>query len=215
VKPSTKLILLLVVVILLFIAALVTGIYMNGKGNGGSPTDAIKRDWLKALGGLSALFAPKIVLAPLHCTELPKPGQPAVGLSQQRVDGPFELTEAHPTCAIDIPKDAKHDYRHAELKVSGTGTLATVYVRAQFSADDFPKANRDMKKCFLDGEPLDAFRLELRYAAGAADNSWECWLKQDPNEAISVTVLQDGGRLTLTCNGCKSDSQKIIRMKME
>ena len=223
-KPSTKLILLLVVVTLLFIAALVMGVYMNDKDKGRSPNDAIKRNWLKALGGLSAVFAPKIDLKSLSCTEYAQPsgqpGQPVVHLRDQSVKGSFELTDAHPTCSIDIPKDGKHDYRHAELRVAGNAP--TVYVHAKFAGKDFPREKRDRSKCSLDPpdprDPdtlLDGFRLEVSFTEGDVKDPWKCWLKQEANEPISVTVLQDGGRLTLTCLGCKSSPQRIVRMEME
>jgi hypothetical protein len=214
VKPSTKLILLLVVVSALFVAALVLGVFINHGGNNGRPSgvDGMKRDWLKALGALSGLFAPRVDLASLRCKDAPKP--PVVSAFEQRVDRPFELTAAHPTCEIQIPGDSKHDYRHAKLKV--LDTTATVYVRAQFAEHDFPRAERDPSKCFLDKEPLDAFRMEVRYSdGGSAKDPWECWLKQEPNEPISVTVLKDPGRLALSCAGCKSDGKKTIRLEME
>ena len=64
---------------------------------------------------------------------------------------------------------------------------------------------------------MDSFRLEVNYVANGADKPkrpWECWLKQEPNDPVSVTVLQKGGNLMLTCRECKSP-QKIIRMEME
>jgi hypothetical protein len=225
VKPSTKLILLVIVVTLLFVAALVMGIFMNDGGNGGRPksVDDMKRSWPKALRGLSALFIPPIELAKLRCKE--KPRQPLGAVFEQPVSA-FELTEAHPACEIEIPGDRTHEYRRAELKV--IGTTATVYLRAQFKEKYFPINERDKTKCFLDPppcvstltcpdpEPRDAFRMEMRPVSGDADDgTWECWLKQKPNEPISVTALRGGARFMLTCVGCKSEGQRVIRMKME
>jgi len=228
VKTSTKLILLLGVVLLLFVATLVVGIFMNDGGNGGRPksVDTMKRGWPKRLSGLSALFTPPIELGELHCTETPR--QPLGPVFKQPVATRFELTEAHPACEIEIPGDRKSEARRAELKVDGT--TATVYVRAQFKQKFFPIDKRDETKCFIDPpdclrtltcpntkppKPLDAFRLEVRAVDGGADGTWECWLKQEPDEPVAVIALRDTTRLTLTCHGCKSGGQRTIRMKME
>jgi hypothetical protein len=210
VKPRTKLILLIVVVGLLFVATLIMGVFTNDAGNGG--LDDLKSSWVKGFGGLSARFAPPIELAKLRCKETPK--QPIGSVFEQRVDRPFELTEAHPACEIEIPGDRTREYRRAELKV--IGTTATVYLRAQFQEKYFRINERDKTKCFFDHEPRDAFRMEMRPVGGDADDgTWECWLKQKPNEPISLTALREGARFVLTCVGCKSEGQRVIRMKME
>lgn len=191
----------------LYFVALGTGIAVNKGKNGGQPGDlgAMQDTWISALGPLLSSFAPRLDLTGLEC-------------NGKRVAGVFELREEKPTCTIDIPGDRDEDYRKAELRV--IGSKAGVYVWARFDGTRFKKSERDRKTCFLDGEPLPppALRLKIEYSPAASDDledPWECWLAKEPSKPVPLTVMTDGGDLTLTCEGCDAQQKRLIRLKLQ
>lgn len=191
----------------LYFVALGTGIAVNKGKDGGKPGDlgAMQDTWISALGPLLSSFAPRLDLTGLEC-------------NGKRVAAVFELNEQKPTCTIGIPGNREEDYRKTELRV--IGTEPGVYVRARFDGTRFAISERDKKTCFLDGEPLPppGLRLKIEYSPAADDDlqrPWECWLAKDPSEPVPLTVMTDGGDLTLTCEGCKAQQQRLLRLKLE
>lgn len=199
-------ILLIVLAVVLYAGALTLGLF-NNETSEPPAADQGGRDWLASLGGMTSRFSPRLDVKKLKCN-----GQP--------VSRPFTLTQAEDSCELAFAGDADEDYRQANLELlppQGT-TTAGVYIRAKYEQDRFPIQRRDPASCFLDGEPLPHdFRLEVRYAADDEDldNPWECWLRHDADEPVSLTVMKDGGRLLLRCAGCDSDTQREIRARIK
>ena len=214
-KPATATVLLLVVVVLLYVAALALGLVVNGRG-GASSAGESDRDWLAGLGALSAPFAPHLDVSRLQCKAAASAG---VSGKSQAVAKAFKLTEDHPTCDIEFPGDKSEDYRRAELELlPGASSQPAVYVLAAYEQKPYPSAKRDRSKCFLDEPSIPhAFRLQLRFEIDLdeMDNPWTCWLHQDARDPVSITVLEDGGKVTLECVGCNASARREIGMRMQ
>ena len=206
-KPVVVLILLIAIVLVLY--SVVLGVDLGSKGEGKPKSiDSAGAGWVDAMSGLTAWFAPALELPDALC-------------NGQRVSGLFRLTESAPNCSFAIPRDPeKNTYRHAELRVIATSGAKppTVYVRAVFDEDDFAKNDRDPDTCILTDpeERLDPYRLELEYdPAGDGPDDWSCWLLQKPSKPASLTVLEDGGTLTLTCVGCDTSERREVTLRLK
>ena len=120
------------------------------------------------------------------------------------------------------------------LRTPATNDLA-VFIRAEFKDPPFAEANRDKWKCFTDPLPLPGalpgqveiqypdevkerkLRLQIRYVPNdeGADDTWKCWLLHDRSEPFGITMLADGGSLTLQCVGCAADSQRELLLRVK
>jgi hypothetical protein len=199
-------ILLVVVAVVLYAGALTLGLFTNQTREAPS-ADQSGRDWLVSLNGMTARFAPHVDLKRLRCN-----GQP--------VSRPFRLTHAAQLCELDVPGSADEDYRQTTLELlpGEGGAKPGVYIRAKYEQGRFPVEQRNPASCFLDGEELPhAFRLEVRLAAEDEDlnDPWECWLQHKAEDSVSLTVMQEGGRITLRCAGCDDDTRREIRARMK
>ncbi len=199
-------ILLIIAAVVLYAGALTLGLFTNQTREAPS-ADQSGRDWLASLGGMTAGFAPRLDLKRLRCN-----GQP--------VSRPFMLTQAAESCELSIPGDADEDYRHATLELlpAGGSSRPGVYIRAKYEQGRFPVERRDPASCFLDGEELPhAFHLEvrLRVEDEDLDDPWECWLQHKAEDPVSLTVMKEGGRITLRCAGCDNDARQEIRARMK
>ena len=60
-------------------------------------------------------------------------------------------------------------------------------------------------------------RLQIRYVPNdeGDDDTWKCWLLHDRSEPFGITVLADGGSLTLQCVGCAADSQRELLLRVK
>jgi hypothetical protein len=196
-KPATKLGIGLGVLVVLCFVALALGFTLNSSGQDRPGTPA----WANVLGGLSARFAPKLPLARLRCNDQP-------------VASDFRLTETQSLCRIRIPRDGREDYRKADLMIVQTPAAANlgVYIRAEFDDQYFDEDDPD-ERCRGDGQ-LAAFRVEILYEpAEDSGGDWDCWLQQERSEPIALTVLRDGGELTLQCQGCENGKEVSMRMQ--
>jgi hypothetical protein len=218
-KPSTGVVLLITVVVVLYFVALGLGFALNR--DNGTSVDAVG-SWKKALGGLSALFAPPLDLRAVDCN-----GQPVTGL--------FKLTEANPKCTLRFSA-SEDDYRKGELdflRTPATNDLA-VLVRAEFKEKYFHEEERDQSKCFTDPPPIAGqlptgqielpkevkqlpLRLQIRYTPneGGDAATWKCWLLLARGEPFGVTVLEDGGNLELECVGCAAGAQRELLLRLK
>ena len=209
-KPATGVVLLLVAVVLLYAAALALGVAVNR--GGGKPSAGGGDDWLAGLGNMTSAFATPLDVSRLQCrVEVPGGGS---GKSQP-VAQRFALNEDDAACTIRIPHDSREDYRHASLEVQDTPAAQQlgVYLRANCDDDEVSFCERGRKTCFRDGETIPhAFRLEVTFEPLEDPN---CWLQRDRDDQISVTVLEDGGALTLECIGCDADAKRRIDLLMQ
>jgi hypothetical protein len=215
-KPATGLVLLLVVVIVLYAVSLGMGLALNGDDRGGGSN--VGGGWQDALGSLTASFAPRLELGTIACN-----GQP--------VRQPFKLTQSSEQCELVLPRSLRHDYRKAELEIVAApqSKELAMFVRAKYSAKQFREQKPDQSMCLqLVLVPTAAaqalpskveestFRLEIELVPNEdTDSVWQCWLPRDPAKPFSVTVLEDGAKLSLTCAGCSSDAQREVTLRMK
>ncbi len=211
---------LLAVIGVLCFASLGTGIWANQMSGDDQPRSlsAATDQWVGALGPALSAFAPAFNFSGLHC-------------NGQRVDKIFKLElsgRGERQCAIGIPPAPDHDYRRAELRTLGSDI--GIYVHAVFERDRFdPKDRAD--NCVLDDHRLpDGLRLEVRYepndsGSSGNDDTWECWLVEEPAKPVAIVALKDGGtlRLTLRCDDCQEhpgcvkpcdDTTHLLRLRM-
>jgi hypothetical protein len=211
VKPVVRLILLIVVVVLLYIGSLVYGVKFGESGDKPS-ADQSSREWLAWLSSATSRFAPPLDGSKLWC-------------NRRRLSDEVTLTQADDSCeiVIEADPDSSRKMRHADLRVLPSPSTAqpTVYIRAKYPERQFPRAERDRTRCFVDPPPLQvdpaplrAFRLEVRYTPREEDidNPWECWLLAEPDKPVSLTVLKQGGKLTLRCVGCEAGVKREIHL---
>jgi hypothetical protein len=193
VKPSTKLGIGLGLLAVLYFVVVGFGIWRNG---GEQRTPA----WAEALDGVSSWFAPKLSLARLRCNDQP-------------VASDFRLTEAQTKCVIGISRDGRYDYRKAKLVVVASQAVQQlgVYTFAKLDKNDLPAGN-DCKA----ENVLPQFRLQIEYTPNDGDKGGSsCYLEAKPNKATTLTVLQDGGTLTLECKGCSAAAAREVVLRME
>jgi hypothetical protein len=216
-KPATGLVLLLVVVIVLYFVALGMGLALNDRDDDRRSSGG-GEGWEAALGKVTASFAPRLELGGIVCN-----GQP--------VRQPFRLTESSAQCEMAFLRSLRHDYRKAELEVvtAPQSKELAVFVRAKFSKKQLRQQHIEDSMCLpivlLPGAPVaelpsnvkeGTFRLEIEFKADEDSESfWECWLPHEVAEPFSVTVLEDGATLTLTCEGCSADEQREVTLRMK
>jgi hypothetical protein len=191
-----RVVILLAIVVVLYLVTVGLGV---SQGEGDRDVESLSQSWIGALGSLTAWFAPELALDGIKCNGN---GQPVSQI--------FRLTEATPACALALPADRDEDYRHAELSVVATGSapLPDVFIKARFESENRPETCRS-------SEPQPPFWLEVAYTPNGDEPEGDiCWLPHDRKKALSITVLEDGGTLTLTCTGCDADARREVVLRM-
>lgn len=204
-KPATRLALIIAGAIVLYAVALGVGLTLNGRSEGPGLGE-IGDGWQGALGKLGEWFAPRLELGPpIDCN-----GQP--------VDRLFTLTAANDACVLRFSGSDDVDYRKGELALVRTPATAALgmYVRGRFEERYFPRAERDDATCLVDDDRLQPFRLEIRYEPNDSDgdDTWACWLVHDLAQPFTLTVLKDGGDLSLRCVGCDAGEGREVLLRM-
>lgn len=208
-------IILLVILAVLYIASLGMGVAINSSDE--ADLDKLKRRAGGKIGALFEAFADRLELRGLQC-------------NGEAVAGSFTLNFSgggRESCELVFNPDLEDDddYVKTELRLAprpagqasgGAAATPTVYLDAGFTEKEFPKSERDEARCKLEGEKLDAFRLEVRYTpSDEPKTDWSCSLEQDL--PLSLTVTRGGGTLALTlvCDECGNrDTRKAaLRMK--
>lgn len=188
-STRTKLILLFVVLALLVVAILLLDV-LRKSGEDQKPSLAE----LSALGGgvgewLADQFAERLNLGVLRC-------------GTQILSKTVTLSDAA-DCAIRIPRDRDHEVRVTDIAVQSPNLQ--VFVRATFTEDDFPKADRDPTRCLISEGQLPGKRLVIEYVPRKPPKGevWSCWQRQEPGQSVRIAATGEGGELTLACRDCE------------
>lgn len=194
-----------------------TGLGFGLKFNADEPKNAsaTQDSWVAGIGRWLEPFGPRVDWRGLSCVS--RPGE--AGQSATRI---FTLTEARPSCSVVIPavrSDDGEEYRKGSLEVVGAGNAA-VYVLASYDEKDFKKKDKD-PNCYFEEQVPAGFKLKVKYEPeeAAEGSRWTCWLRKAKNEPVRLVVMEDGGTLTVTCEGCcegcDPQGRRVLRLRLK
>lgn len=194
-----KLILIVVVLVLITVLYLLA----LGVGIGRKDDDTVSMAGIKTTiaGRLEGLFAdagPRIEVKRLSC-------------NAQRASEGLVLTQAKPSCRLDIRGSNEHDYRKLEIGVEGDAT--PVWLRSvEQGGSEYALDTACEPYNRVAGSP----RLEVAYrpADEEEDSSAVCWIRQEEGKSVSLVVMRKGGTLVLACKGCSASPRRELRLKL-
>jgi len=199
----------LVTIAVLFFMGVGVGL-LRSDGKGSSYGDASRRGqegWVAGLGGLLAPFGPKVDLGRLECA-----GQP--------LTRPFRLDAGRPSCSFGIGETDGERPRQATLEVNPSS--ASVYVASE---GEPPRGQDPDPACVPKGGALRGpLILMVEYTPRGADPFKKpCSLPVKPTARrtgsgtsqvleVRFAVLQEGGTVTLRCEGCSNERRLDLEL---
>lgn len=207
-------IIVLVILVLLYVASLGMGVAFNSDSE--ADLGQLERRAKGTIGSVFEAFADRLVLDGLECNGANVAD--VFTLDFRRADSP--------SCELffNPPLEDDDEFVKTELRLAprpvgqaqGAAAPPKVFLFAGFTEENFPQADRDREKCFLDRDGLPAYRLELRYTPGDAPSTdWQCWLEREL--PLSLTVTRGGGTLamTLVCDDCGNRDRRRLELRMK
>jgi hypothetical protein len=182
-------IVVLVLIAALYVVSLAMGFRFNVDSRSPPDRDEVKDSWVKYLRDPLSIFAPNL----LRCNDQP-------------VDEHFILSQRRNRCEVEVPGRGDGGMMTATLQVLTQGV--TVYERS-----DAPGRNPD---CRSDAQLKPGIGLKVEYLPdGKTPRTPVCWLDRGEADSVGFVVLSDGGRLTLTCEGCGVRTDSTVRLRFE
>ncbi|HDP90050.1 MAG TPA: hypothetical protein ENN42_08870 [Thioalkalivibrio sp.] len=193
-------------VMIIVVLGLITVLYLVALGAGMSRNDSVEvtMEDLEATvaGRLDRLFrgsSPRVEVKRLSC-------------NAQRASEGVVLTQAKPSCRLDIRGSNKHDYRKLEIGVEGGST--PVWLRSfEQGEGGYALDTPCVPYVNVTGSP----RLEVAYRpAGEEEDSSAtvCWIRQEEGKPVGLAVMRKGGVLVLDCKGCTANPRRELRLKL-
>ncbi|WPD22660.1 MAG: hypothetical protein SD837_21050 [Candidatus Electrothrix scaldis] len=198
-KNKRNLIILGSVLTAVYFAILTLGIHNGGKKTSG--LDEVKEyQWPALINKLLAPFAPAVNLAKIECN-----GHPAQEL--------FVLNAQQQSCTMELTPGLEGDEKFwkTEVRLSHENEQdLKVFIKVPYK-DDPPS-----EKCETEIAP-SPFSLTVEYTYDGQTGDNICWLSPDEKDQISLTVMKDEDKptLTLSCVGCTEENRRKIKLKMK
>lgn len=194
------------IVMIVVVLGLVAVLYLLalGVGVGRKDADSVSMAEIKTTiaGRLEPLFAdagPRVEVKRLSC-------------NAQRASEGLLLTQAKPSCRLDIRGSTEHDYRKLEIGVEGGAT--PVWLRSvEQEEGDYALDTACESYDRVAGAP----RLEVAYRPADEEedsSSAVCWIRQEEGKPVSLVVMRKGGTLELACKGCTASPRRELRLEL-
>jgi hypothetical protein len=195
-QRSVVVIVVLVTVGLLFLMGLGAGLFRGaGEPSREEASAHGEGGWTAALGGLLSPLGPDLDREGLRC-------------AGQALTKPFRLDGDRPACDVEIPRKADGPLpRTASLRLV-TGQ-ASVYVLAELKSGD--------RTCIPEGRALGAgLRLKVRFQPRDGEEPRPpCWLPIKAGKPVNLVVFEDGGTLSLACEGCGGERGQQLELTLD